>query len=36
VVEIKNVIDKYEYTIDNIICHIMRNFNFRTICGCIN
>ena len=30
--EIKNVIDKHEYTIDNIICHIMKNFNFRTIC----
>ena len=30
--EIKNVIDKHEYTIDNIICHIMKKFNFRTIC----
>ena len=30
--EIKNVIDKHEYTIDNIICHIMKKFNLKTIC----
>jgi hypothetical protein len=30
--EIKNVLDKHEYTIDNIICHIMKKFNFKTIC----
>lgn len=30
--EIKNVIDKHEYTIDNIICVIMKKFNFKTIC----
>lgn len=30
--EIKNVIDKHEYTIDNIICQIMKTFNFKTIC----
>lgn len=30
--EIKNVIDKHEYTIDNIICDIMKKFNFKTIC----
>lgn len=30
--EIKNVIDKHEYTIDNIICDIMKKFNLKTIC----
>jgi len=30
--EIKNVIDKHKYTIDNIICVIMKKFNFKTIC----
>lgn len=30
--EIKKVIDKHEYTIDNIVCHIMKKFNFKTIC----
>lgn len=30
--EIKNVIDKHEYTIENIICLIMKKFNFKTIC----
>lgn len=30
--EIKNVLDKHEYTIDNIICRIMKKFNLKTIC----
>lgn len=30
--EIKNVIDKHEYTINDIIFLIMNKFNFKTIC----
>ena len=30
--EIKNVIDKHEYTIDNIICYIIKKLNLKTIC----
>ena len=30
--EIDDVIEKHKYTIDNIICNIMKNFNFKSIC----
>ena len=30
--EIKNIIEKHQYSIDTIICHIMKKFKFKTIC----
>ena len=30
--EIKKVLDKYDYSINNIICDVMKKFNFNTIC----
>lgn len=30
--EVKKVLDKYGYSINNIICEVMRKFNFKTLC----
>ena len=30
--EIKKVLDKHGYSINNIICDVMKTFNFKTLC----
>ena len=30
--EIKKVLDKHGYSINNIICDVMKKFNFKTLC----
>lgn len=30
--EIKKVLDKYDYSINTIICDVMKKFNFKTLC----
>jgi hypothetical protein len=30
--EVKKVLDKYGYSINNIICDVMKKFNFKTLC----
>ncbi|MDQ2087174.1 hypothetical protein RBH29_12125 [Herbivorax sp. ANBcel31] len=30
--EVKKVLDKHGYSINNIICNVMKKFNFKTLC----